>query len=222
MQSTLWRTTLGHKRRPLIRYLDFHVAIVTVKGLEVACIRDQLLIDNRYTLTCTKIIIFPYFHWNYELNHETHSDLFIYLFIYFQNQCLDSDALQSTSTQSLEKKVLDHVGLVVNIRILRTKFNANTRPTKEETGHAMHQLQKQGFGVYIQSENTAAFLKQIPPAVDEGRLQCYMSLVCYKDVLCRKNFDLPKKQLDDLLLKDPLGENIKEYLQEQQENISDH
>lgn len=52
-----------------------------------------------------------------------------------------------------------------------------THPTKEETGQTMLQLQKQGFGVYIQSGSTAAFLKQILPAVDEVKLQCYMSLV---------------------------------------------
>ena len=83
----------------------------------------------------------------------------------------------------------------------------------------MLQLQNHGFRVYIQNGSAAAFLKQVPPAVDEGKLQYYMSLVSYKDAFCQKNFDLPKQQLDDWLTKDPLGETINEYLLEQQENI---
>ena len=138
------------------------------------------------------------------------------------NQCLDSKAKQSSNgSQTLQKKILDHAGPVVNVRTLRNKYNANSRPSKEETEHAMVELQDHGFGVFIQNGNVAAFLKQVPPAVDEGKLQCYMSLKSYKDGFCRKNFDLPSQQLDELLSKDPLGERIKEYLQEQQENIRD-
>ena len=121
--------------------------------------------------------------------------------------------------QSVEKKILDHAGPVVNMRTFRNKFSANSRPTKEETEQAMVKLQDEGFGKFVKSGNTAAFLKQLPSEVDEGKLQFYMSPPSYKDVFCRKNFDLAKQQLGDLLSKDPLRDSIKEYLQEQQENI---
>ena len=83
----------------------------------------------------------------------------------------------------------------------------------------MVKLQDEGFGKFVKSGNTAAFLKQLPSAVDEGKLQFYMSKMSYKDVFSRKNFDLAKPQLGDLLSKDPLGNSIKEYLQEQHEHI---
>ena len=83
----------------------------------------------------------------------------------------------------------------------------------------MVKLQDEGFGKFVKSGNTAAFLKQLPSAVDEGKLQFYMSKMSYKDVFSRKNFDLAKLQLGDLLSKDPLGDSIKEYLQEQHEHI---
>ena len=105
------------------------------------------------------------------------------------------------------------------MRTLRNKYNSNLRPRKEEIERTMLELQDHGLGVFIQNGNVAAFLKQVPPAVDEGKLQYYMSLASYKDGFCRKNFDLPRQQLDELLSKDPLGERIKEYLQEQQENM---
>lgn len=137
-------------------------------------------------------------------------------------ECLDSKAQQSSNgSQTLQKKILDHAGPVVNVRTLQNKYNANSRPSKEETVRAMVELQDHGFGVFIQNGNVAAFLKQVPSAVNEGKLQYYMSLKSYKDGFCRKNFDLPSQQLDELLSKDPLGERIKEYLQEQQENIRD-
>ena len=85
----------------------------------------------------------------------------------------------------------------------------------------MVELQDHGFGVFIQNGNVAAFLKQVPSEIDEEKLQYYVSLKSYKDGFCRKNFDLPSQQLDELLSKDPLGERIKDYLQEQQENIRD-
>jgi len=47
----------------------------------------------------------------------------------------------------------------------------------------------------------------------------YMSKMSYKEVFCRKTFDLAKQQFTELLSKDPLGDSVKEYLQEQQENI---
>ena len=83
----------------------------------------------------------------------------------------------------------------------------------------MVKLQDEGFGKFVKSGNTAAFLKQLPSAVDEGKLQFYMSKMSYKDVFSRKNFDLAKQLLGDLLSKDPLGDSRKEYLQEQQEHI---
>ena len=83
----------------------------------------------------------------------------------------------------------------------------------------MVKLQDEGFGKFVKSGNTAAFLKQLPSAVDEGKLQFYMSKMSYKDVFSRKNFDLAKPQLGDLLSKDPLGDSIKEYLQEQHEHM---
>ena len=83
----------------------------------------------------------------------------------------------------------------------------------------MVKLQDEGFGKFVKSGNTAAFLKQLPSAVDEGKLQFYMSKMSYKDVFSRKNFDLAKPQLGDLLSKDPLGDSIREYLQEQHEHI---
>ena len=83
----------------------------------------------------------------------------------------------------------------------------------------MVKLQDEGFGKFVKSGNTAAFLKQLPSAADEGKLQFYMSKMSYKDVFSRKNFDLAKPQLGDLLSKDPLGDSIKEYLQEQHEHI---
>ena len=83
----------------------------------------------------------------------------------------------------------------------------------------MVKLQDEGFGKSVKSGNTAAFLKQLPSAADEGKLQFYMSKMSYKDVFSRKNFDLAKQLLGDLLSKDPLGDSITEYLQEQQEHI---
>ena len=83
----------------------------------------------------------------------------------------------------------------------------------------MVKLQDHGFGKFVKSGNTAAFLKQLPSAVDEEKLQFYMSKMSYKDVFSRKNFHLAKQQLGDLLSNDPLGDSIKEYLQEQQEHI---
>lgn len=83
----------------------------------------------------------------------------------------------------------------------------------------MVKLQDEGFGKFVKSGNTAAFLKQLPSAVDEVKLQFYMSKMSYKDVFSRKNFDLAKQQLGDLLSKDLLGDSIKEYLQEQQGHI---
>ena len=97
--------------------------------------------------------------------------------------------------QSVEKKILDHAGPVVNMRTFRNKFNANSHPTKEETEQAVVKLQDEGFGKFVKSGNTAAFLKQLPSAVDEGKLQFYMSKMSYKDVFCRKNFDLAKQQV---------------------------
>ena len=85
----------------------------------------------------------------------------------------------------------------------------------------MVKLQDEGFGKFVKSVNTVAFLKQLPSAVDEGKRQVYMSKMSYKDVFSRKNFDLAKQQLGDLLSKDPLGDSIKEYLQEQQEHIKE-
>lgn len=82
----------------------------------------------------------------------------------------------------------------------------------------MVKLQDEGFGKFVKSGNTAAFLKQLPSVADEGKLQFYMSKMSYKDVFSRKNFDLAKQLLGDLLSKDPLGDSIKEYLQEQQEH----
>ena len=81
----------------------------------------------------------------------------------------------------------------------------------------MVKLQDEGFGKFVKSGNTAAFLKQLPSAVDEGKLQ--LSKMSYKDVFSRKNFDQAKQLLGDLLSKDPLGDSITEYLQEQQEHI---
>lgn len=81
----------------------------------------------------------------------------------------------------------------------------------------MVKLQDEGFRKFVKSGNTAAFLKQLPSAVDEGKLQ--LSKMSYKDVFSRKNFDLAKQLLGDLLSKDPLGDSITEYLQEQQEHI---
>ena len=121
--------------------------------------------------------------------------------------------------QSVEEKILDHAGPVVNMRTFWNKLNANSRPTKEETEQPTVKLQDEGFGKFVKSGNTAAFLKQLPSAVDEGKLQFYMSKMSYKDVFSRKNFDLAKQLLGDLLSKDPLGDSIKEYLQEQQEHI---
>lgn len=121
--------------------------------------------------------------------------------------------------QSVEEKILDHAGPVVNMRTFWNKFKANSRPTKEETEQPMVKLQDEGFGKFVKSGNTAAFLKQPPSAVDEGKLQFYMSKMSYKDVFSHRNFDLAKQLLGDLLSKDPLGDSIKEYLQEQQENI---
>ena len=120
--------------------------------------------------------------------------------------------------QSVEEKILDHAGPVVNMRTFWNKFNANSRPTKEETEQPMVKLQDEGFGKFVKSGNTAAFLKQLSSAADEGKLQFYMSKMSYKDVFSRKNFDLAKQLLGDLLSKDPLGDSIKEYLQEQQEH----
>lgn len=85
----------------------------------------------------------------------------------------------------------------------------------------MVKLQDEGFGKFVKSGNTVAFLKQLPSAVDEGKRQVYMSKMSYIDVFSRKNFDLAKQQLGDLLSKDPLGDSIKEYLQEQQEHIKE-
>ena len=76
----------------------------------------------------------------------------------------------------------------------------------------MLQLQNHGFGVYVQNGSAAAFLKQVPPAADEAKLQYYMSLGSYTDAFCRKNFDLLKQQLDEWLTRDLMGEIIKEYL----------
>ena len=46
----------------------------------------------------------------------------------------------------------------------------------------MVKLQDEGFGKFVKSGNTAAFLKQLPSAVDEGKLQFYMSKMSYKAV----------------------------------------
>lgn len=139
------------------------------------------------------------------------------LFVY--NQSLDSKGKQcATGPPSLEKKILEHAGPVVNVRTLRNKFNASKRPTKSETESAMRQLQEHGFGLFVESGSAAAFIKQVPSEVDEGKLQYYMQLDSYKEALCRKNYDLPQQQLQDWLSKDPLGEKIKEYLRKEQEN----
>ena len=106
----------------------------------------------------------------------------------------------------------------MNVRTLRNKFNASKRPTKSETESAMRQLQEHGFGLFVESGSAAAFIKQVPSEVDEGKLQYYMQLDSYKEALCRKNYDLPQQQLQDWLSKDPLGEKIKEYLRKEQEN----
>lgn len=94
--------------------------------------------------------------------------------------------------QSVEEKILDHAGPVVNMRTFWNKLNANSRPTKEETEQPTVKLQDEGFGKFVKSGNTAAFLNQLPSAVDEGKLQFYMSKMPYKDVFSRKNFDLAR------------------------------
>ena len=73
----------------------------------------------------------------------------------------------------------------------------------------MVKLQDEGFGKFVKYGNTAAFLKQLPSAVDEGKLQFYMSKMSYKEVFSSKNFDLAKQLLGDLLSKDPLEDSIK-------------
>jgi len=107
--------------------------------------------------------------------------------------------------QSVEKKILDHAGPVINMQTFRNKFNANSPPTKEETEQAMVKLQDEGFGKFVKSGNTAAFLKQLPSAVDEGKLQFYMSKMSYKDVFCRKNFDLANSSSPNCCQRIPLG-----------------
>lgn len=83
----------------------------------------------------------------------------------------------------------------------------------------MSSLQEERLGVFIQNGTMSAFLKQVPSKVEESHLQQHqINMTSYKASFMRKNFDLPNHLKDALLMKDPLGQDIEDYLKEQQEN----
>lgn len=83
----------------------------------------------------------------------------------------------------------------------------------------MSSLQEEGLGVFIQNSTMSAFMKQVPSKVEESHLQQHqINVASYKASFLRKNFDLQNHLKYALLMKDPLGEDIENYLKEQQEN----
>lgn len=83
----------------------------------------------------------------------------------------------------------------------------------------MSSLQEEGLGVFIQNSTMSAFLKQVPSKVQESHLQQHqIKMASYKASFLRKNFDLQNHVKDALLMKDPLGLDIENFLKEQQEN----
>ena len=83
----------------------------------------------------------------------------------------------------------------------------------------MSSLQEEGLGVFIHNSTMSAFLKQVPSKVQESHLQQHqINMASYKASFLRKNFDLQNHLKDALLMKDPLGQDIKNFLKEQQEN----
>ena len=127
-----------------------------------------------------------------------------------------TDTAKDVPNVAVKIKILKHASLVVNLRTLRNKYNAGNRPRKD----TMEDLQDECLGELVKNGNMSAFIKQVPSKVNESEdLTPYkMSIAEYTSALCRKNYDLPKKQRELLLSKSNLGEDIMKYLEEDNEN----
>ena len=83
----------------------------------------------------------------------------------------------------------------------------------------MSSLQEEGLGVFIQKTTMSVFLKQVPSKVQESHLQQHqINMASYEASFLRKHFNLQNHLKDALLMKDPLGLDIENFLKGQQEN----
>ena len=93
-----------------------------------------------------------------------------------------TDTAKDVPNVTVKIKILEHAGPVVNLRILRNKYNAGNRPPKDTIEDAMEDLQDECLGELVKNGNISAFIKQVPNKVNESEnLTPYkMSIAEYK------------------------------------------
>ena len=93
-----------------------------------------------------------------------------------------TDTAKDVPNVAVKIKILEHGGPVVNLRILRNKYNAGNRLPKNTMEDAMEDLQDECLGELVKNGNMSTFIKQVLNKVNESEnLTPYkMSIAEYK------------------------------------------